>query len=269
MAPKHPTPDATQDAQKYNAPALSKGLDILELLASQSVGLKKAKIAEALNRSVSEIYRMLAVLEQRGYVMLDQESECYSLTMRMFEMAHKFPPTKRLTTVAGDVMERTAIHLNQSIHMAIQYGDDILVIAQVDPPGNNVTAVRLGARVPIVFTSSGACLTFQMPREKRAEICARIPGATDQAIASFEDAVAQVKAHGVCESPSSVIQGVHNIAVPVIGYAGEVRASLTVPHVRRLVSNQDPSIAECKDVLLEAGREVSRKIGAGAAGADS
>ena len=139
------------DTEKYSAPALSKGLDILELLASQPVGLKKAKIAELLNRSVSEIYRMLAVLEQRGYVMLDQDSECYSLTMRMFELSHRFPPTKRLTAVAGDIMEKAAIALNQSLHLAILYGDDILVVAQTDPPGNNITSVRLGARVPIVF----------------------------------------------------------------------------------------------------------------------
>ena len=62
--------------------------------------------------------------------MLDAESDRYSLTMRMFELSHRFPPTKRLTAVAGEIMDDAALRLNQSLHLAILYGDDILVIAQ-------------------------------------------------------------------------------------------------------------------------------------------
>ncbi|WP_299471941.1 IclR family transcriptional regulator [uncultured Roseibium sp.] len=250
---------------KYSAPALSKGLDILELLAEQSQGLKKTEIAQALNRSVSEIYRMLAVLQSRGYVILDTASERYSLTMRMFELSHRFPPTKRLTAVAGEIMAETAIRLNQSVHMAILNGNEILVIAQVDPPGNNITSVRLGARVPMVFTSSGACLSFQIPPEKRAAMCEKNPNFSPKAFEMFENAVQQVEKTGVCESPSAIVQGVHNVAVPIIGYGGEVAASLTVPFVKRLIKTSDPNIKECKEILLEAGQQISKKIGAGAA----
>lgn len=251
---------------KYSAPALSKGLDILELLAEQSQGLKKAEIAQALNRSISEIYRMLAVLQSRGYVMLDTASERYSLTMRMFELSHRFPPTKRLTAVAGEIMEETAIRLNQSVHLAILNGSEILVIAQVDPPGNNITSVRLGARVPMVFTSSGACLSYQMTREKRAQMCSKNPNFTQEALDVFEDTVRQAAETGVCQSPSAIIQGVHNVSVPIIGFGGEVAASLTVPFVRRLIKSSDPDIDACKKVLIDAGNEISKKIGAGAAG---
>ncbi|MEP3048222.1 MAG: IclR family transcriptional regulator [Roseibium sp.] len=259
------TGDDLDSTSKYSAPALSKGLDILELLAVQSQGLKKAEIALALNRSVSEIYRMLAVLQSRGYVMLDAASERYALTMRMFELSHRFPPTKRMTAVAGEIMSETAIRLNQSIHTAILYGNEILVIAQVDPPGNNITSVRLGARVPLVFTSSGACLTYQMDAGKRTEMCAKHPNFSPEALEKFEAAVQQVKETGVCESPSAIIQGVHNIAVPIIGFGGEVAAALTIPFVKRLISANDPDIEACKAALIEAGREISKKIGAGAA----
>lgn len=253
------------ETEKYSAPALSKGLDILELLSSQAAGMKKAEVAQALDRSISEIYRMLAVLQQRGYVYLDQESERYSLTMRMFELAHRYPPTKRLTAVAGEVMEETAQLLNQSLHLAILYENNILVIAQVDPPGNNITSVRLGARVPLVFTASGACLTYQFSKEQRAEMCAHSKNVTDETTRLFEQSVAQVAASGVCECPSAIIAGVHNISVPIISFGGAVIASLTVPHIQRLVSVNDPDIEENKRVLLAAGQRISKLIGAGAA----
>lgn len=249
---------------KYSAPALSKGLDILELLADQTRGLKKSEIAAALERSVSEIFRMLAVLEDRGYVMLDPESERYSLTMRLFELSHRHPPTKRLSRVAGEVMEDLAQELNQSVHLAILHGSNILVIAQIDPPGNNITSVRLGARVPVVVTASGAVLVHRLDPQRLAAILKRIPQNDPRMLEHFHASVAQAQARQYCESPSMVIEGVHNISVPVFSYEGEVCAALTIPYIRRLTRNDDPDFETCRARLVEAGRAISQQLGAGA-----
>lgn len=53
--------------EKYRAPALDKGLDILELLSEQSDGLTRTEIVKAMGRGPSEIYRMLERLVARGY----------------------------------------------------------------------------------------------------------------------------------------------------------------------------------------------------------
>ncbi|WP_299776026.1 IclR family transcriptional regulator [uncultured Tateyamaria sp.] len=251
--------------EKYNAPALSKGLDIIELLATQTNGLKKNEIAQALDRSISEIYRMMAVLVARGYVLFDDEAERYSLSMRLFELSHRHPPTRRLTAVAGQIMERLANALNQSVHLAIPYASEILVIAQIDSPGNNVTVVRLGAQVPMVLTSSGASLLCQKSKDERHKICAASDAFTPEAMTAFEEAVAQVITTGICENPSAVIRGVLNLSVPIFDHTGAVEAALTIPHVQRIHADQDPDVVECKRLLIEAGQKISRLIGAGAA----
>ncbi len=123
---------------------------------------------------------MLAVLVERNYVSVDAASEHYSLTLKLFEISHRHPPIKRLTQVASDVMADLAISLNQSIHLSILYGNNILVIAQNDPPGNNVTSVRLGARIPVTQTGSGAVLVNQLSSEKRNAICDQSKTATKE-----------------------------------------------------------------------------------------
>ncbi|MCT8161306.1 IclR family transcriptional regulator [Pseudoruegeria sp. SHC-113] len=256
---------ARLESGKYSAPALSKGLDILELLAEEPRGFKKSEIAAALDRSLSEIFRMLTVLQERGYVMLDPDSERYTLTMLLFELAHRHPPTKRLTRLAGTIMEEVAQETNQSVHLAILHGSNILVIAQTDPPGNNITSVRLGARVPIVVTASGAVLTYAYEPERREELLARIPGVKPADRKKFNESVAQAETLGYCESPSMVIEGVHNISVPVFSYAGEVIAALTMPYIRRLTEKGDPDFASCKKILIDASAALSVKLGAGAA----
>ena len=61
--------DNAEDSERYRAPALDKGLDILELLAEHPDGLTRAEIVKELGRGPSEIYRMLERLVARQYVM--------------------------------------------------------------------------------------------------------------------------------------------------------------------------------------------------------
>src|SRR5215472_779303 len=51
---------------RYLAPALEKGLDILELFAREPTGLTKSDVARQLGRTMSEIFRMMSCLEDRG-----------------------------------------------------------------------------------------------------------------------------------------------------------------------------------------------------------
>ena len=67
----------------YSTPALDKGIDILEYLTVQNRPVSQKTIAQALERTPSEIFRMLMTLVERGYV-LKSDDERYTLTLRMF-----------------------------------------------------------------------------------------------------------------------------------------------------------------------------------------
>ncbi|WP_262054467.1 helix-turn-helix domain-containing protein, partial [Burkholderia thailandensis] len=58
-------PQDCEEVERYRAPALDKGLDILELLAEQKEGLTRTEITKELGRNASEIYRMLERLVAR------------------------------------------------------------------------------------------------------------------------------------------------------------------------------------------------------------
>ena len=132
-----PPMDSDED-DRHRAPALSKGLDILELPASGAQGSSQIEIAKTLGRTTSEIFRILMVLRKRGYVELAEEADRYALTTKLFELAHRHPPTRRLTSRAGDTMQRLANRVNQSMHMVILH-------AGSSPPRSSTFA---GARLP-------------------------------------------------------------------------------------------------------------------------
>ncbi|WP_417260153.1 IclR family transcriptional regulator [Celeribacter sp.] len=252
------------DAEKYRAPALSKGLDILELLASDAEGLSQVEIAKQLGRTTSEIFRMLMVLVQRGYVEQRAEDERYALTTKMFEVAHRHPPIKRLTSIAGEAMQRLADHVNQSMHLSIIHSGRVLVIAQVDCPDNNVTSVRLGAHIPLYDTASGRVLAAWMEPAAQERLLAEAGQEPKDKYEAFVTDLENVREVGYCESPSLTIAGVQNISAPVFDFSGQVVAAVTIPFIKRISGTSIFSARECRAALVAMAKDISRQLGAGA-----
>ena len=158
------------ELDRYRAPALDKGLDILELLAGEEEGLSQAEIAKALGRTPNEQYRMLERLVRRGYV-ARSASDRYELTLKLFGLAHFHRPIRRLVSLATPMMRALAARSMQSNHLAVYDRAGVTVIAQMDAPGYWGLAIRVGARVDLFNTGSGHVLmAFQSPDEREMMI---------------------------------------------------------------------------------------------------
>lgn len=256
----------TEDDDKYRAPALSKGLDILELLASEAQGKTQIEIAKTLGRTTPEIFRMLMVLLRRGYVQLDEGSDRYSLTTKLFEIAHRHPPIRRLTAVAGDAMQKLADRINQSVHMGIIHNGRVLVIAQVDCPDNNITSVRLGANIPLHDTASGRVLAAWMDAARLDTLMASADVTDPARRDAFLADLPAVRKAGYCEAASLTIEGVRNISAPIFDMTGRVVAAVTIPFIRRLSGTSAVPADQSRGELLAMCADISRQLGAGAKG---
>src|SRR5690349_4855784 len=114
--------------KSYSAPALEKGMDIIETLADAESGLSVSEIAAKLKRPMSELFRIIVVLQQRGWLQKDPESARYSVTYHVLRLAHRATPTQTLTAAAGPVMHELSIRINQSCHLVVRSGTEGLVI---------------------------------------------------------------------------------------------------------------------------------------------
>jgi len=243
----------------YKAPALEKGLDIIELLAGQDTGLSQSEIARALERSVGEIFRMLTVLQDRGYVAQDPQSDRYVLTTFLFEIAHRIPKIRRLTAFAGPIMRTLVKVINQSVHLAIVGDGSILVVGQVDSPGNNTMAVRLGARIDLWQASSGRVILAHLPPDEIDAFFAGVPlpkGMSERKIRSELKRIRQV---GYEVRDSFVIRGIINISVPVIDHSGRAIAALTVPHIERYFDRI--TFDDCRTELIKTAAALTKSLG--------
>lgn len=217
--------------QRYPVPALDKGLDVLELLASQPRGLSLSELAIAATRKVSEIFRMVDGLKRRGYIMHDARTDKLVLTMRLFELAHRYPPTERLIAAALPEMEALSREVGQSCHMAVYSGGEMLVIAQIDSPLQMGFAVHVGARVGLMNSASGRVfLAFQNEAE-RHRILTLQPAAL-RSTSKAEAFVNRIAKKGYESVPSDLIRGVTNMSYPVLDMSGRCAAALTIPYLQ-------------------------------------
>ena len=153
---------------RYRAPALDKGLDILELLAGIDGGLTQAEIAKRLGRSANEFYRMLDRLVQRGYVTrIDGDRYCADAqAVRPGAAARAGAPAGVLCHAADARTRRDRPGRPTSWWCSI--GAAAVVIAQQEAPGYWGISIRVGSHISLFDTGSGhVLLAFRTPGRAR------------------------------------------------------------------------------------------------------
>jgi DNA-binding IclR family transcriptional regulator len=252
---------AEAEGRSYAAPALEKGLDILEALCRSEQPLSQKDIAQRLGRSVGEIYRMVACLVSRNYVTLVDENS-YGITTKLYELAHIHPPTHRLLFEATPIMQRLASALDQSCHLTVYGQGKQVVLFKVDTPSGMGFAVRAGAELDVLISASGrVLLAFQdeETRKLRIEECVqRRPEQTDPQIDQVLDSI---RAAGYESIPSVQVRGLYAVSFPVLDAQGRAIAALTVPYAERIDQLQRKSIPEVTESLGVAARTLSARIG--------
>jgi DNA-binding IclR family transcriptional regulator len=243
---------------KYRAPALDKGLDILELLAGAKRALSIAEISEGVGRSRGEIFRMLQVLEERDYITRGEGDAGYSVTPRLFRLGMEQPPVKTPIEAALPVMHRLADTSGQACHLVVPSGEQIVVVARVDPPGEVALVVRVGHRRPMSRSTSGhVLLAFQedQVRERWLDLIARYEPTLERK--KLIKLLTQLRARGYASEPSNVVDAVTDLSAPVLQHGSAVCA-LTIPYIEQQTSAQ--TIDDVIAALLSAATEISNTL---------
>lgn len=247
----------------YRAPAAEKSLDILELMAGQPEGLTQTEIAAGLGRSLHEIYRVLLLLEDRGYLVRTR-ADRFRLSLKLFTLAHRHPPINRLVECGLPVMRTLATDADQSCHLAVRDDLHVLVVLQIDSPLPMRYMVALGSRFPLLETSSGAVLLAHLDRPERDRVVARIiaAGAGQGTRAEVDRRLDEVERLGCEVRRSLAVESCTNISAPVRDHTGAVIAALTVPFLPQKAARFDvPSVFER---LNAAAAGISTALGAAA-----
>ena len=227
--------DTDTSRSRYRAPALEKGLDILELLAREGQPMTPSLMASRLDRSVSELFRMILVLENRGYIAQSTDGQGFELTNRLFTLGMARAQVKSLVEAATPLMRDLSEAIDQSCHLAVASGDQMVVVARVENSGLLGFSVRPGHRRLVVDSTSGLVLFAFQPDTLRADWSRQLAAYPDKArLALFHRQADLARMRGYVEAESDFVHGITDLSAPILA-GGICVAALTVPFVQRKV----------------------------------
>ena len=246
-------------AVRYEAPALEKGLDILELLAGTTSAMNLSRISEAVGRSRSEMYRVLQVLERRHFLERQPDDDRYQLTNRLFLLGMERPAIKGLLEIALPMMHRLSEDIQQSCHLVVPSDQFMVVIARVESPYELGLVVRIGHRRPLLEATSGLVLVAFQPEAVRAHWLQKHGTTTRRpSRSSLLETLTTIREQGYAAIPSSVVPGVTDTSAPVLLDSTAV-AALAVPYMD--LAGVRMSQDEVLKTLRATAKEISSKLG--------
>ncbi|NRA86793.1 MAG: IclR family transcriptional regulator [Rhizobiales bacterium] len=256
--------DQPAKEDRYKAPALEKGLDILELLAEYGGNLSQGDIARSLDRSPNEIYRMLTTLVRRRFVTKSISDDRYALSLRMFSLSQRHPPVGRLIDTAIPLMRVLTRTAWQSCHLAMENNGDIAIVASVESPGNWGISLKVGSVIGLANTGSGRVLAAFRSEDEVKTMLERHQSAQGEpklVEKTFFNRLDDIRKNGFEIMPSETTVGVTNITYPVFNPHGQAVTVVSCPYIKRLDEIPVPSMAAVQQLYKELADELTIQYG--------
>jgi IclR family KDG regulon transcriptional repressor len=221
-------------------PALRRGLELLEAVGGSERAPSAADLAASLDLPRTTVHELLRTLVSLRYLEeLPGAPRHYRLGIKPFELGNVYAAGLDLAREGHRAAQRIAEQCQETVHVAIRDGRDVIYVAKVDSthPVRMVSAT--GRRLPAHVTAVGKMLLSAVPDEELEELYpdATLEPMTPDSITDREElrhVLAQVRRDGVawdeCESNAAV----NCVAAPVFDHSADMVAamSISVPTVR-------------------------------------
>lgn len=246
-------------------PALRRGLEILEAVGRSERPPSAADLAVSLDLPRTTVHELLRTLVTLRYLEeLPGAPRHYRLGIKPFELGNVYAAGLDLAREGQRAAARIAEQCQETVHVAIRDGRDVIYVAKVDSthPVRMVSAT--GRRLPAHVTAVGKMLLSPVPDDELDDLYpdTRLEPLTPDSITDREElrhVLAQVRRDGVawdeCESNAAV----NCVAAPVFDHSGELIAamSISVPTVRWSARQA----ARYEQLVRRGARELSARLG--------
>jgi IclR family KDG regulon transcriptional repressor len=216
-------------------PAVTRSLDILELFLEAGTPLTSSEIVARLGLPRTSVHELLATLEARSYLSRSEsDPRRYELGFRLLQLGSAYASSVTLIDRGRIVAAEVAARCDETVHVAILEGADVVYIAKVEStqPVRMVSAV--GLRLPANCTAVGKMILSGMPDAELDALFAgarALPALTPRSVTSLpalKEQLAEVRQRGFAEDRGESQPDVSCVAAPIRGAEGSVIAAISI-----------------------------------------
>jgi DNA-binding IclR family transcriptional regulator len=242
---------------------LERALHILDILASAGQ-LAPSEISARVKLHKSTVHRLLAVLEQHGYLDRDRANGRYALGLKLIELGTRASSRLDLCELAGPILDRLMEQTSETAHIGIVSQGAVISVADSESYKTLRTPSTVGRRTPAHCSSQGKVLLAEMnPAELRAFVRANglkaFTRLTIRGIGALERELARVRKNGYAIDDQEFEEGLKCIGAPIRDRTGNVVAAISIAGpAMRLKAERMPRLIEA---IIEAATRLSAALG--------
>jgi IclR family acetate operon transcriptional repressor len=205
---------------RYANGSLARGTAILEALGAAGEPLSLTAIAAGIGLNRPTTFRLLAVLQQLGYVHKNAREGVYTLGYRIYALGGTARAVEAIVRDARPFVRRLAFELDMTTFVAALQGPQVVCYDKVEPPGGIDVHTSIGMRIDAHATSTGKVLLASRPEEEVRELYRSHPlyrhtGRTIATLPGLLAELAQIRRRGYAIDTGELLPGVETLAVPV------------------------------------------------------
>ncbi len=199
--------------------SVGKALHVIDLLAEAGQAVTGSALARSAGLPKSTVFRLLAQLEQAGYV--DRQGSRFVIGRRVFEVGNRTAVCRPdgLRELARPYLADLFVHPLTSVQLTVLDGDEVICVDKLMGTRSVRTAGDVGGRVPATCTAEGkAMLAFTDQELVQPVLSAPLRRLTTCSISRVDllvDQLARVRAEGVAYDRQESAVGVLAIAAPI------------------------------------------------------
>jgi len=246
---------STTMTPSHRAPAVSRAISVLKLLARSADPLGVNAVARELDMVPSSALHILRALADDGLVQADARTKQYSLGLGLLALAHDMLGRNQFARVVQPELDAIARKYGvTSTGVEIDGRERMVVVAMAQGATILKIQVGLGSRFPAYISATGRCVAAQSGL-KEAQLKQKFNELQWQTPPRFVDWMAEVEAarkYGVAIDTGNYITGFTVVAAP-IQTGGEVRQAISIVGVSEQLSGKTLTALK-RDTHLAAGR---------------
>lgn len=148
---------------------LSRGVQVLEVIATRDRPMSAGELSAALDMHRSVVYRLVRTLEEHGLLKTEPDGR-YTLGLGLLTLARSVQ--RDLRSAAYAILAELSEQLNTTAIVSVAEGKEIVCVASVEPPTGLQVRYREGNRLAIERGAGGrATLSGNPPRDgERPEV---------------------------------------------------------------------------------------------------
>lgn len=245
---------------------LNKGLDILELLGERG-DLRIQQIGEVLGLSRATAFRLVAALEERGYVEHDVQARTYRLALKVTELGAASQASS-LSNFASGAMAELRASTGETINLGVIRRDRIIYEDIVDGTYSLRLSARVGDSAPPHATAMGKAILAVISPERRERLLPLEPyeAFTQFTITTYQKLeldLGRSMRRGYAIDDQETELGARCVATPIVAGSGRPLGALSISAITARVSRDD--LPRLGRLLVECTNSISEKMERGGA----